>query len=211
MRNRLQSSEDLEQWVTLSESELKGIKATGGLFRLQITPYYASLMEPEDPECPVRRQVVPTMEELEDDFDIHSLDPLEEQAHSPVKNLVHNYRDRVAFCVVNRCASYCRYCLRKRRSGCGFTGDYSRCRFRHAEFVEFTKPLPDAIEKFAVSCRNEHCSGHLIPELCVGLVGNRLVALRTERVAGVSSGEIAHRMVVEAFDYLAHDRPALFS
>ena len=114
MRNRLQSTEDLEQWINLTHNELEGIRLTDDLFKLQITPYYASLMDPDDPSCPIRRQVVPTTEELEDDFDIHSLDPLEEQAHSPVKNLVHNYRDRVAFCVVNRCASYCRYCLRKR-------------------------------------------------------------------------------------------------
>lgn len=114
MKNRLQSPDDLQNWVNLTENEREGIRQTGDLFRLQITPYYASLMDPNDPGCPVRRQVVPTLEELEDDFDIHNLDPLEEQAHSPVKNLVHNYRDRVAFCVVNRCASYCRYCLRKR-------------------------------------------------------------------------------------------------
>lgn len=114
LKNRLQSIEDLEQWINLTDNEREGIRKTGDLFRLQITPYYASLMDPDDPQCPVRRQVVPTLDELEDDFDIHDLDPLEEQAHSPVKNLVHNYRDRVAFCVVNRCASYCRYCLRKR-------------------------------------------------------------------------------------------------
>ncbi len=114
MKNRLQSTEDLEKWIHLTENEREGIRKTGDLFRLQITPYYASLMDPDDPTCPARRQVVPTVEELEDDFDIHDLDPLEEQAHSPVKNLVHNYNDRVAFCVVNRCASYCRYCLRKR-------------------------------------------------------------------------------------------------
>ncbi len=114
MQNRLQTAEDLERWIHLTDNEREGIRRTGDLFKLQITPYYASLMDPNDPNCPIRRQVVPTTEELEDDFDIHSLDPLEEQAHSPVKNLVHNYRDRVAFCVVNRCASYCRYCLRKR-------------------------------------------------------------------------------------------------
>ena len=54
-------------------------------------------MDRDDPNCPVRRQVVPQMDEMDDDFDILSLDPLEELAHSPVKNLVHNYHDRVAF------------------------------------------------------------------------------------------------------------------
>ncbi|HKJ34732.1 MAG TPA: KamA family radical SAM protein [Balneolales bacterium] len=119
LRHQIKSLEELEQWINVTDDERQAIEATKGFFRWRITPYYASLMDPDDPNCPVRRQVVPTMAEMEDDIDIMALDPLEELAHSPVKNLIHNYRDRVAFCVSSICAVYCRYCLRKRMVGEG--------------------------------------------------------------------------------------------
>ena len=117
LRNRIRTAEELARWINLTNDEKEAIEATKAYFRWQITPYYASLMDPDDPNCPIRRQVVPKMDEMHDDFDILSLDPLEELAHSPVKNVVHNYNDRVAFCVAAECAVYCRYCLRKRMVG----------------------------------------------------------------------------------------------
>lgn len=119
MKNRIRSSEELGNWIRLVPKEAAGIRRTKEYFRWRITPYYASLMDPHDPACPVRRQVVPHTDEMNDDIDILKLDPLEEQAHSPVKNLIHNYHDRVAFCVTTECAVYCRYCLRKRMVGDG--------------------------------------------------------------------------------------------
>ncbi|PSQ81204.1 MAG: arginine 2,3-aminomutase, partial [Bacteroidetes bacterium QS_1_63_11] len=88
----------------------------GDTFRWNIPPYYAALMDPTDPSCPVRRQVVPSLDEFRDDI-VDEIDPLDETGHSPVKNLIHNYEDRVAFCVTAECAIYCRYCLRKRMVG----------------------------------------------------------------------------------------------
>ena len=119
MNNRIRTENELRKWVNLSSEEAEGIARTTSYFRWRITPYYASLMDPENPECPVRRQVVPHADEMDDDVNILALDPLEEQAHSPVKNLIHNYRDRVAFCITTECAVYCRYCLRKRMVGDG--------------------------------------------------------------------------------------------
>ena len=116
MRHRVHSEEDLRTWIHPVQDELDGIEATRGVFRWNITPYYASLMDPDDPACPVRRQVVPRLTEMDPDI-IGVVDPLEEVAHSPVKNLIHNYHDRVAFCVTSECAIYCRYCLRKRMVG----------------------------------------------------------------------------------------------
>lgn len=116
MRNRIHREETLRQYINPTDDELAAIEATRNVFRWNITPYYASLMDPDDPECPIRRQVVPRMSELEPDI-VGVIDPLEEVAHSPVKNLIHNYRDRVAFCVTAECAIYCRYCLRKRMVG----------------------------------------------------------------------------------------------
>ena len=116
MRHRVHDEESLRDYIRPTEDELKAIEATRDVFRWNITPYYASLMDPDDPDCPVRRQVVPRMSEMAPDI-VGVVDPLDEVGHSPVKNLIHNYRDRVAFCVTSECAIYCRYCLRKRMVG----------------------------------------------------------------------------------------------
>ncbi len=79
----------------------------------RITPHYFSLIDPEDENCPVRRQVIPRIEETET-ATWEMADPCGEDAHSPVPGLVHRYPDRVLFLVTDRCASYCRYCTRSR-------------------------------------------------------------------------------------------------
>jgi len=116
MRHRVHDEDSLRAYVTPTDDERAAIEATADVFRWNITPYYASLMDPDDPDCPVRRQVVPRMSEMAPDI-VGVVDPLDEVGHSPVKNLIHNYRDRVAFCVTSECAIYCRYCLRKRMVG----------------------------------------------------------------------------------------------
>ena len=116
MQNRIHSADALHAWINPTPAELKAIEETQDVFRWNITPYYARLMDPDDPSCPIRRQVVPHLDELAPDI-VGVVDPLEEVAHSPVKNLLHNYEDRVAFCVTAECAIYCRYCLRKRMVG----------------------------------------------------------------------------------------------
>ncbi len=116
MRHRVHDLASLRAYLEPTDDEVAAIEATADVFRWNITPYYARLMDPEDPDCPIRRQVVPRMSELAPDI-VGSADPLEEMAHSPVKNLIHNYEDRVAFCVTAECAIYCRYCLRKRMVG----------------------------------------------------------------------------------------------
>lgn len=115
LRNRIRNAADLARFVPPTSEETRAIEALAARFRFVITPYYASLMDPDDPECPIRRQVVPRLAELGDP---HGLaDPLDEVAHSPVKNVVRVYADRIAFCVNNECAIYCRFCLRKRMVG----------------------------------------------------------------------------------------------
>jgi len=115
MRSRVRTAEDLARYVDPSEDERRAIELLGERFHFVITPYYAALMDPKDPECPIRRQVVPRLAELHDPAGM--ADPLDEVAHSPVKNVIRAYRDRIAFCVNNECALYCRFCLRKRMLG----------------------------------------------------------------------------------------------
>lgn len=116
MRHRVHDAATLRRYIHPTPDELAALDATKDVFRWNITPYYAALMDPDDPACPIRRQMVPRLDELAPDL-VGVVDPLEEVAHSPVKNLIHNYDDRVAFCVTAECAIYCRYCLRKRMVG----------------------------------------------------------------------------------------------
>lgn len=140
LRNRIRTAEELSTWINLTYDERAAIEATKAYFRWQITPYYASLMDRDDPNCPIRRQVVPKMDEMSDDIGIEDLDPLEELAHSPVKNLVHNYKDRVAFCVAAECAVYCRYCLRKRMVG---DGEYAMNKTEIQQGIDYIAAHPE--------------------------------------------------------------------
>jgi len=115
MRNRIRTAEDLGAYLKPTPEEREGIAKLADRFHFVITPYYAALMDPDDPGCPIRRQVVPHAAELADPAGL--ADPLDEVAHSPVKNVIRVYPDRIAFCVNNECALYCRFCLRKRMVG----------------------------------------------------------------------------------------------
>ncbi len=115
MQHRIRSAAELERYLSPTPDERRAIELLAGRFHFVITPYYASLMDPDDPECPIRRQVVPRSAELDDPAGL--ADPLDEVAHSPVKNVIRVYPDRIAFCVNNECALYCRFCLRKRMVG----------------------------------------------------------------------------------------------
>jgi lysine 2,3-aminomutase len=114
LSHRLNSLEELGQIVNLTPDEVAGCR--NHHFRVDITPYFASLIDPDDPNCPIRRQVIPTSRELLA-FDGMFVDSLNEDAHSPVPGLVHRYPDRVLMLVTTQCASYCRYCTRSRLVG----------------------------------------------------------------------------------------------
>jgi len=112
VHNSIYTVEQLEQYISLTPEEREGIERIEGIFNWGISPYYASLMDRDDPDCPIRRQVVPRVEEMQDELGVW--DPLHEEDHSPVKTLIHVYPDRVAFCVSSVCPTFCRFCLRKR-------------------------------------------------------------------------------------------------
>lgn len=99
--------------LTLSKDERSGFKHLDDIFHAGLTPYYAALIDESNPECPIRLQAIPRIQELYDKVGV--ADPLLEQEHSPVREVVHVYPDRVAFCVAQLCPVYCRYCYRKRR------------------------------------------------------------------------------------------------
>ena len=111
LRNRIASIGDLRRYVEVSPEEQAGAEAAGARYRWAVTPYYAALMDRDDPDCPLRRQQVPAAQELADDLGAE--DPLLEGEHSPVAAIVHVYPDRVAFKITNVCPTYCRYCFRE--------------------------------------------------------------------------------------------------
>lgn len=115
LSNRLNSIESLSQILRLTPEEVEGLSAPGR-FRVDITPYFASLINPDDPNCPIRRQVIPTSRELVP-FESEMVDSLGEEAMSPVPGIVHRYPDRVLMLVTTQCASYCRFCTRSRIVG----------------------------------------------------------------------------------------------
>ncbi len=115
MSHRLNTLEDFEKVINLTESERKAL-STQNLFRVDITPYYASLIDPNDPNDPIRLQVIPRDNEILP-FTGMMEDSLAEDRHSPVPGLVHRYPDRVLMLVTTQCASYCRYCTRSRIVG----------------------------------------------------------------------------------------------
>jgi lysine 2,3-aminomutase len=113
MRNRVTTLAGLEEHLELCEEERAGVLLSGNKLALGITPHFFNLIHPTDPECPIRRQVVPRIEETWENPD-EMADPCGEDSHMPVPGLVHRYPDRVLFLVTDRCASYCRYCTRSR-------------------------------------------------------------------------------------------------
>lgn len=115
-RNRITTIEELEKVIHLNKKEVEDIGKCLEHFRMAITPYYASLMDPNDPMCPIRMQAVPTIHETQ--IGPYELaDPLDEERDSPVKNIVHRYPDRVLFLVTRMCSMYCRHCTRRRTVG----------------------------------------------------------------------------------------------
>jgi len=118
LRNRIRTKDVLSKIVTLTPEEEKGVDGCGDKLTMSIPPYFASLMDPEDPNCPIRKQSVPLASELIESP--HEMkDPCGEDSNSPVHGLVHRYPDRVLFLVNEMCAMYCRYCTRSRMVGDG--------------------------------------------------------------------------------------------
>jgi lysine 2,3-aminomutase len=115
LSNRVNSLEEVGRVLNLTEEERAGLSSPDK-FRVDITPYFLSLMDPDDPNDPIRRQVIPTDCEHEA-FTSMMEDSLAEDRHSPVPGLVHRYPDRVLMLVTTQCASYCRYCTRSRIVG----------------------------------------------------------------------------------------------
>ena len=116
VKNRIETLDQLKKYITLTPEEEEGVKKTLSTLRMAITPYYLSLIDPENPNCPVRRQAIPTgAETYQSAADL--LDPLHEDEDSPTPGLTHRYPDRVLMLITDMCSMYCRHCTRRRFAG----------------------------------------------------------------------------------------------
>ena len=116
LRNRIVSPHDLERMIELSDDEHDALQGKDDLLPFAITPYYGALLDPHNPNHPLRRAVIPVMSEYQISAG-ESEDPLGEDEDSPLPGLVKRYPDRVLFMVTDYCSTYCRYCTRSRMVG----------------------------------------------------------------------------------------------
>jgi lysine 2,3-aminomutase len=130
LKHRITRVEQLEEFLPgLTREERAGALLSATKLAMAITPHFFNLIDPAEENCPIRRQVIPRLEET-DTAPWEMADPCGEDTHSPVPGLVHRYPDRVLFLVTDRCAAYCRYCTRSRlvsnASGYDFHPEFDR-------------------------------------------------------------------------------------
>ena len=113
-RKRIRQISQLDGIIKVTAGEKEAFEKSDAMFHMGITPYYASLMDPDDPKCPIRLQSVPQLGEL-DILPTDLEDPLGEEKDMPVPGITHRYPDRVLFYTTHNCPVYCRHCTRKRK------------------------------------------------------------------------------------------------
>lgn len=144
LKNGIHDIPTLEKVIALTEKEREQLKKCLKKFTMEITPYYASLMDRKDPDCPVRMQSVPRMAEMHDDpSDL--ADPLHEDVDSPVPGLTHRYPDRVLLLVTNICAMNCRHCTRRRLVGDNDMDMPDENVAKAIEYIKKTKTVRDVL------------------------------------------------------------------
>jgi len=139
VRNRIMDVDTLAQVINLTDEEEKEIRESMKYLRMAITPYYATLMDPNDPHDPVRRQAVPTSNEIQ--FKKYEMaDTVWETVDSPHEGLTHRYPDRVLLLLTDQCSMYCRHCCRRRIVG---QTDHQRSWEEIKEGIDYIRDTPE--------------------------------------------------------------------
>jgi len=145
LRNRITTLSQLNKLMpTLTPEEYAGTQLANTKLALTITPYFFNLIDAADENCPIRRQVIPRLEETRA-APWEMSDPCGEEKHSPVPGLVHRYPDRVLFLATDRCASYCRYCTRSRLVSNATGYDFHPEFERQIDYVRRTPAVRDVL------------------------------------------------------------------
>lgn len=143
LRNRIEDVDTLGKIVHLSQKEMREIRKTGEQYRWGISPYYASLIDPKDMDCPVRKQAVPSIKERLDTSEIK--DPMIIKYNSPAPLISRLYPDRLIINVTNMCSMFCRHCLRRKDIG-GKDLIYSRSQLGEAlAYIRENKEIRDVL------------------------------------------------------------------
>lgn len=163
--HRITSVDELDKVINLSAEEKDFISDSLRTLRMATTPYYATLMNPDDPDCPIRKQAVPVSMELQNGE--HELeDPLHEDVDSPVPGITHRYPDRILFLITDQCSMYCRHCTRRRYAG---AHDRARPRDQLETALDYVRKTP-AVRDVLLSggdslCINDKTLDYLLSEL----------------------------------------------
>ena len=188
LRHRITTLAELEARMTLTREEREGCLFAKDRLSLAITPYFFNLIDRDDPECPIRRQVIPRVEESYVNAG-ESADPVGEEHTMPVPGLVHRYPDRVLFLATDRCAAYCRYCTRSRLVSNArhydFHPDYERDLRYIAEHPEVRDVLISGGDPLLLSdAKLDHLLGRLraIPHVEFIRIGSRMPVFLPQRV-----------------------------
>ena len=145
LKNRITNLTTLQRLMpTLTPEELAGVQLANTKLAMAITPYFFSLIDASDENCPIRSQVIPRLEETST-APWEMTDPCGEDSHSPVPGLVHRYPDRVLFLVTDRCAAYCRYCTRSRLVSNATGYDFHPEFDRQIEYIAKTPSVRDVL------------------------------------------------------------------
>ena len=118
LRNRINDVDEISKYVDLSKEEYRNIKKVSEKYRFAITPYYFSLIDINNPNCPIRLQSFPNIKEFEGSGE---LDPMKEEQSNPAGKITRRYPNKLIINVTNACPMYCRHCQRRR-----LIGDYDR-------------------------------------------------------------------------------------
>ncbi|MFZ0131367.1 MAG: KamA family radical SAM protein [Desulfobacterales bacterium] len=190
IRNRIRHYGQLQSMLNLSDLEKAAGDHTGPKLPMGITPYYMSLLSADDADQPLRRTVVPTINEFVSSAG-EADDPLGEENQSPVPGLVHRYPDRVLLLVHDFCSTYCRYCTRSRVVGHGAILP-SRSRLEQAiDYIRATPAVRDVLVSGGdpLTLNDDRLEWILarlrrIPHVEVVRIGTKIPAVLPQRVTG---------------------------
>lgn len=138
VKNRISDTETLSKIINLDDKEKKDIEEVGQKYRWAASPYYAALMDPDDPNCPIKLRSIPSGKELIDKWG--EADPMGEEYTNPAGAITRRYPDRLIINITNQCAMYCRHCQRRRNIG---EVDKPTSQDELEESIEYIKNTPE--------------------------------------------------------------------
>lgn len=142
LKYRFTKAKDISDIIDISKEEAQSIMEIGGKYRYAISPYYLSLVDPQNPDCPIKLQSVPNACELNEMGD---LDPMDEEGWTPEELITRRYPDRLIIKVTNQCGMYCRFCQRRRLIGERDTHSTSNKLAKAIDYVRNNKEIRDVL------------------------------------------------------------------